>query len=104
MTGRPAVLLADTREQLPLDFSRCEGWFAGIERKALKPGDYSIAGFARSNNSEIVFRLLRKSAHSLGPGEGCSGASSDTTISNGKIVSIPQVGGLHHRYERRTAA
>src|SRR6476660_3745177 len=42
-TARP-VLLVDTREQVPLDFSRFEGWFAGIERKALKLGDYSIAG------------------------------------------------------------
>jgi ERCC4-type nuclease len=38
------VLLVDTREQVPLDFSRFEGWFAGVERKALKLGDYSIAG------------------------------------------------------------
>jgi ERCC4-type nuclease len=42
-TPRP-VLVVDTREQNPLDFSRFEGWFAGIERKALKLGDYSIAG------------------------------------------------------------
>ena len=42
-TPRP-VLLVDTREQNPLKFSRFEGWFAGIERKALKLGDYSIAG------------------------------------------------------------
>jgi hypothetical protein len=42
-TPRP-VLLIDTREQNPLDFSRFEGWFAGIEKKALKLGDYSIAG------------------------------------------------------------
>ena len=33
-----------TREQVPLDFSRFEGWFAGVERKTLKLGDYSIAG------------------------------------------------------------
>jgi ERCC4-type nuclease len=39
-----AVLVIDTREQNPLDFSRFEGWFAGIEKKALKLGDYSIAG------------------------------------------------------------
>jgi ERCC4-type nuclease len=42
-TPRP-VLLVDTREQNPLDCSRFAGWFAGIERKALKLGDYSIAG------------------------------------------------------------
>ena len=39
-----AVLLADTREQNPLDCSRFTGWFAGIEQKALSLGDYSIAG------------------------------------------------------------
>ena len=42
-TPRPVVLI-DTREQNPLDFSRFKGWFAGTERKALKLGDYSIAG------------------------------------------------------------
>ena len=42
-TPRP-VILVDTREQNPLDFSRFEGWFAGIEKRALKLGDYSIAG------------------------------------------------------------
>ena len=31
-------------DSLGLDFSRFEGWFAGIERKALRLGDYSIAG------------------------------------------------------------
>lgn len=38
------VLLVDTREQNPLDCSRFTGWFAGIEKRALKLGDYSIAG------------------------------------------------------------
>src|SRR5271165_4371025 len=42
-TPRPVVLV-DTREQNPFDFSRFDGWFAGIEEKALKLGDYSIAG------------------------------------------------------------
>jgi len=42
-TPRP-ILLVDTREQNPLDFSRFAGWFAGIERKALKLGDYSVVG------------------------------------------------------------
>ena len=40
------VILVDTREQNPFDFSRFEGWFAGIEKRALKLGDYSIAGLA----------------------------------------------------------
>jgi ERCC4-type nuclease len=42
-TPRPVVLV-DTREQNPFDFSRFEGWFAGIEKKPLKLGDYSVVG------------------------------------------------------------
>jgi ERCC4-type nuclease len=42
-TPKP-VLIIDTREQDPLDFSRFRGWFAGIERRALQHGDYSLAG------------------------------------------------------------
>jgi DNA excision repair protein ERCC-4 len=42
-TPRPTVLV-DTRERNPFNFSRFEGWFAGVEKKALKLGDYSIAG------------------------------------------------------------
>ena len=36
-TPRP-IFLVDTREQNPFDFSRFEGWFAGIEKKPLKLG------------------------------------------------------------------
>jgi len=39
-----STVLVDTREQNPFDFSRFEGWFAGVEKKALQLGDYSIAG------------------------------------------------------------
>jgi ERCC4-type nuclease len=38
------IFLVDTREQNPFDFSRFEGWFAGIQKKPLKLGDYSVAG------------------------------------------------------------
>ena len=38
------TILVDSREQNPFDFSRFEGWFAGVERRALKLGDYSVAG------------------------------------------------------------
>ncbi len=38
------ILLVDTREQNPFDFSPFAGWFSGIKEKALKLGDYSIAG------------------------------------------------------------
>jgi len=41
-----ATILIDTREQNPFDFSRFEGWFAGVEKEALKIGDYSIEGLA----------------------------------------------------------
>ena len=46
-TPRP-VLVVDTREQNPFNFSRFEGWFAGIETRALKLGDYSIVGMEDS--------------------------------------------------------
>jgi ERCC4-type nuclease len=39
-----AIVLVDTREQHPFDFARFEGWFAGIERRTLGIGDYSISG------------------------------------------------------------
>jgi ERCC4-type nuclease len=58
-TPRP-VLLVDTREQQPFDFSRFRDWFAGIETKALHLGDYSIAGMEdvcvveRKNLSDLV--------------------------------------------------
>lgn len=39
-----ATLLVDTREQNPFDFSRFEDWFVGIEKKALRVGDYSVFG------------------------------------------------------------
>ena len=38
------VALVDTREKNPFDFSRFEGWFADVQRKALELGDYSVAG------------------------------------------------------------
>ena len=41
------VLIVDTREQIPFDFSRFESWFAGIQKKALPLGDYSIAGMEK---------------------------------------------------------
>ncbi|MSO19718.1 MAG: hypothetical protein EXQ56_04530 [Acidobacteria bacterium] len=39
-----ATIIVDTREQMPFKFSRFRGWFAGVKKKALKVGDYSIAG------------------------------------------------------------
>jgi ERCC4-type nuclease len=61
-TPKP-VFLVDTREQNPFDFSRFEGWFAGIEKKALKVGDYSVAGLEevcvaeRKDLSDLIHSL-----------------------------------------------
>jgi len=38
------TLIVDTREQNPFPFGRFRGWFAGIQKKALAVGDYSVAG------------------------------------------------------------
>jgi len=57
-----ATVLVDTREQNPFDLSRF-GWFAGVEKKALTVGDYSIAGLEdvcvveRKNLSDLVRSL-----------------------------------------------
>ena len=42
-TPKP-VLLVDTREQDPFDFSRFQGWFSGIEKRPLRLGDYMVSG------------------------------------------------------------
>ena len=42
-TPRPIVIV-DSREQNPFSFTRFRGWFAGVEKKALRVGDYSVAG------------------------------------------------------------
>jgi ERCC4 domain len=39
-----AMVLVDTREQNPFSFERFEGWFAGVERRALSLGDYAVSG------------------------------------------------------------
>jgi ERCC4-type nuclease len=38
------IVLVDTREQNPFDFSRFTGWFTGVEKRALELGDYTISG------------------------------------------------------------
>lgn len=42
-TPKPVVIV-DTREQNPFSFERFRGWFAGVEKRPLKLGDYSLAG------------------------------------------------------------
>jgi ERCC4-type nuclease len=46
-TPRP-VIIVDTREQNPFSFLRFNGWFSGVEKKALELGDYSVAGLENS--------------------------------------------------------
>lgn len=61
-TPRP-VILVDTREQTPFDFSRFEGWFAGVEKRALKVGDYSIVGL--EDHCVVERKNLADLTHSL---------------------------------------
>ncbi len=42
-TPRPVVLV-DSRERNPFSFARFRGWFAGVEKRPLKLGDYSLNG------------------------------------------------------------
>ncbi|HKZ53741.1 MAG TPA: ERCC4 domain-containing protein [Candidatus Acidoferrales bacterium] len=42
-TPRPTAIV-DTREQNPFSFARFRGWFAGVARRPLRLGDYSVAG------------------------------------------------------------
>ena len=38
------IVLADTREKYPFDFSRFPNWIAASKKQALKAGDYSVEG------------------------------------------------------------
>ena len=57
------VIVVDTREQNPFDFSRFDGWFAGIEKRALKLGDYSLAGL--EDDCVVERKDLADLVHSL---------------------------------------
>ena len=61
-TPRPTVLV-DTRERNPFDFSRFDGWFAGVEKKTLKLGDYSIA--TQEDSSVVERKDLSDLVHSF---------------------------------------
>ena len=57
------IAIIDTREQNPLSFRRFKGWFAKIEHRALRLGDYSVAGMEdtcvrraqRSRRPDLLF-------------------------------------------------
>ena len=62
------VLVIDTREQNPFDFSPFAGWFSSVEHRALKLGDYSIAGLEddcaveRKDLSDLIHSLTAERA------------------------------------------
>jgi len=53
------IVLVDTREQYPFDFSRFPNWIAEEKRQALKAGDYSVEGM------ETLLVLERKTLTDL---------------------------------------
>src|ERR1035441_8118283 len=64
-TPRP-VLVVDTREQNPFDFSRFAVWFSGVERRALKLGDYSIAGLEDAVLAGLRVPFISTETHEMG--------------------------------------
>lgn len=53
------IVLVDTREKYPFNFSRFSNWIAGEKRQALKVGDYSVEGM------EALLVLERKTLTDL---------------------------------------
>jgi putative transposase len=51
----------------------------------------------------IRIRLLSPIENTSFLGERLTGTTSHSASGNGSVVAVPQVGGLHHRYERRAA-
>ena len=60
------VVLVDTREKIPLDFSRFPNWIAGERRQKLDVGDYSIEGMEdllvieRKTLSDLITTLIQQ--------------------------------------------
>ena len=53
------IVLIDTRERYPFDFSRFKNWIEGQKSQALKAGDYSVEGM------ETLLILERKTLTDL---------------------------------------
>jgi len=59
------VVLIDTREKLPFDFSRFPNWIAEEKRQKLKAGDYSVEGMEkllaleRKTLSDLITTLMQ---------------------------------------------
>ncbi|RPH49079.1 MAG: hypothetical protein EHM85_15100 [Desulfobacteraceae bacterium] len=60
------VVLIDTREKLPFDFSRFPNWIAEEKRQKLKAGDYSVEGMGnlialeRKTLSDLITTLMQE--------------------------------------------
>jgi ERCC4-type nuclease len=59
------VVLIDSREQLPFDFSRFPNWIAGERRMALTVGDYTVEGMEdqlileRKSLTDLITTLMQ---------------------------------------------
>ena len=62
------VVLIDSREQLPFDFSRFANWIAGDKRKTLRVGDYTLEGMEdllvieRKSLTDLITTLMQNRA------------------------------------------
>ena len=60
------VILVDTREKYPFDFSKFKNWIAGEKNQAIKVGDYSIEGMEtllvleRKTLSDLITTLIQQ--------------------------------------------
>lgn len=70
-TPRPVVIV-DTREQTPFSFARFRDWFAGVEKRPLKVGDYTVVGLEeictveRKDLSDLVHSFTAERAEFVG--------------------------------------
>lgn len=65
------IVLVDTREKYPFEFSRFPNWIADEKRQALKAGDYSVEGMEtllvleRKTLTDLITTLIQQRARFL---------------------------------------